>query len=130
MKKNKIIYWITTSLLCLLFFSGAMMYFFNYERASGFFTSLGFPTWIIYPLAILKVLGVLVILIKKSNFLKELAYAGFLYDAILALAAHIMVKDGEYLPAIISIVLLTLSWIYDRKVFGKYTQTKLSTNKS
>ncbi len=123
MKKNKIIYWITTGLLCFLFFAGAMMYIFNFLRAEGFFISLGFPTWIIYPLAILKISGAIAIVTKKSNFLKELAYAGFLFDAILALTAHVMVSDGEYLFAIIAIVATTVSWIYDRKVFGKYTQT-------
>lgn len=122
MKKNKIIYWVTTGLLCFLFFAGAMMYLFNYERAHGFFINLGFPTWIIYPLAALKILGVIAILTKKSNFLKELAYAGFLFDAILALAAHIMVSDGEYAPAIAALIFTILSWTYDRKVFGKYVQ--------
>ncbi|WP_299253580.1 DoxX family protein [uncultured Aquimarina sp.] len=122
MKKNKIIYWITTGLLCLLFFAGAMMYIFNYPRAEGFFISLGFSTWIIYPLAFLKISGIIAILTKKSNFLKELAYAGFLFDAILALVAHIMVNDGEYAPAIVSVLLLIISWIYDRKVFGNYKQ--------
>lgn len=123
MKKNKIIYWIATGLLTLLFFAGAMMYIFNYPRAEGFFISLGFPTWIIYPLAILKILGAIAILTKKSNFLKELAYSGFLFDAILALAAHIIVSDGEYAPAIIALVLIAISWFLDRKVFGNYTQS-------
>ena len=122
MKKNKIIYWISTALLALLFFAGAMMYILNYPRAEGFFISLGFPTWLIYPLAILKILGAIAILTKKSNFLKELAYSGFLFDAILALVAHIMVSDGEYAPAIIALVLVAISWSYDRKVFGNYTQ--------
>ena len=123
MKKNKIIYWISTALLALLFFAGAMMYIFNYPRAEGFFISLGFPTWIIYPLAILKILGAIAILTKKSNFLKELAYSGFLFDAILALTAHIIVSDGEYAPAIIALVLIAISWFLDRKVFGNYTQS-------
>jgi hypothetical protein len=122
MKKNKIIYWIATGLLTLSFFAGALMYLFNYPRAEGFFISLGFPTWIIYPLAILKILGVIAILTKKSNFLKELAYSGFLFDAILALAAHIIVSDGEYAPAIIALVLIAISWFFDRKVFGNYIQ--------
>ncbi len=122
MKKNKIIYWIATGLLTLIFFAGAMMYIFNYPRAEGFFISLGFPTWIIYPLAILKILGVIAILTKKSNFLKELAYSGFLFDAILALAAHIIVSDGEYAPAIIALVLIAISWFFDRKIFGNYIQ--------
>lgn len=117
MKKNLIIYWISTALLCLLFIAGALMYIFNYPRAEGFFVNLGFPTWLIYPLAVLKIVGAITVLTKWSKFFKELAYAGFLYDSLLALVAHIMVSDGEYMPAIIAILLITISWIYDRKVF-------------
>lgn len=117
MKKNKVIYWISTGLLCALFFAGAMMYFLNYPRAESFFISLGFPTWLIYPLAALKIAGALTILTKWSKFFKELAYAGFLYDALLALVAHLMVSDGEYLFSGIALILISLSWIYDRKVY-------------
>ncbi|WP_299683557.1 DoxX family protein [uncultured Dokdonia sp.] len=122
MKTTRIIYWITTGLLCALFFMGAMMYIFNYPRAESFFINLGFPTWIIYPLATLKILGVLTILTRKSIFLKEMAYAGFLFDAILALFAHIIVIDGEHMPAVFAIIFTILSWVYDRKYFGAYTQ--------
>ncbi len=66
MKRNKIIYWISTGILCALFMFSAMMYIFNYPRIEGFFINLGFPTWIIYPLAVLKVFGVLAILTKKN----------------------------------------------------------------
>lgn len=121
MRKNKIIYWIATGLMSILFFAGAMMYLFNYSRAEAFFVNLGFPIWIIYPLAVLKILGVVAILTNKSKFLKEVAYGGFLFDAILALTAHIIISDGEYMPAIISIILIILSWVYDRKVYGSYS---------
>lgn len=122
MKTNKIIYWIATVLLCALFIMGAMMYIFNYPRAEGFFISLGFPTWLIYPLAGLKIIGPIIILIRKSIFLKELAYAGFIFDAVLALFAHLKVGDGEYMFAILAITFTTISWVYDRKVFGKLVQ--------
>ena len=117
MKTNKIIYWISTSIMCLVFLLSAGMYLFNYERASGFFIHLGFPTWLIYPLAILKIAAVIAILTKKSKFLKELAYAGFLFDAILALAAHNIAGDGESMLSVIAVVSIIVSWIYDRKVF-------------
>lgn len=121
MKTNKIIYWLATGVLTLVFLFSASMYLFNYERASGFFINLGFPTWLIYPLAVLKIGGIVVIISKKSKFLKELAYAGFLFDAILALAAHIKVADGEFAPAAIAIIAVVISWIYDRKVFSNKT---------
>ncbi|WP_298508088.1 DoxX family protein [uncultured Kordia sp.] len=118
MKTTKIIYWISTGLLCLLFFAGAMMYLFNYPRAEMFFNNLGFPAWIIYPLAFLKIAGAITVATKWNLFLKELAYAGFLFDAILALVAHLMVADDEYLFSGIALVFITISWIYDRKVYG------------
>ncbi|WP_271783852.1 DoxX family protein [Aquimarina algiphila] len=127
MKRNKIIYWISTGLLCALFIMGAMMYIFNYPRAEGFFISLGFPTWIIYPLATVKILAPITILTRKSIFLKELAYAGFFFDALLAFFAHLMVSDGEYLFSSIAFTLTIISWVYDRKVFGKHTQSLTTT---
>lgn len=127
MKKNKIIYWIATGLMSALFLFSAMMYIFNYPRIEEFFMNLGFPTWIIYPLATLKILGVIAILTKQIKFLKELAYAGFLFDAVLALSAHLMVNDGEFQPSVIAIILITVSWIFDRKVFGRYTQSHTTT---
>lgn len=123
MKRNKIIYWIATGLLTALFLMSAMMYIFNYPRAEGFFINLGFPIWLIYPLAILKILGVITILTQKSKFLKELAYAGFLFDTILALSAHLIVNDGEFMLAVIAMIATSVSWIYDRKVFGSYVQS-------
>ena len=122
MNKNKIIYWLATGLLCIVFLFSSMMYLFKYTMVSGFFENLGFPVWLIYPLAIAKIIGIIALLTKKSNFLKELAYAGFLFDALLAFSAHFMVKDGGYLMALIAIISIFVSWIYDRKVFGSYTQ--------
>lgn len=114
---NKIIYWTATILLCLLMLMSAGMYLFNTTMVEGIFKSLGYPTYIIYPLAFAKIFGVLAILIKKSTFLKELAYAGFFFDFVLAFSAHINVKDGGHLTALIAIILVIISYIYDKKVF-------------
>ncbi len=122
MKTDRIVYWISTTVMSLVFLAGALMYLVNYERALGYFVGLGFPTWIIYPLGALKVLGVIAIWTRYSSFLKELAYAGFLYDVTLALAGHVMVRDGEYAPAIVALMATIISWIFDRRVFGPYRQ--------
>jgi hypothetical protein len=117
-KRNKIIYWIATGLLTALMLMSAGMYFMNYEMVSATFTKLGFPTFVIYPLAVAKLLGLVAILSKKSNLLKEWAYAGFFFDFILAFFAHIVAQDGEYAPAFIAIVLLVVSRIYEQKAFS------------
>ena len=116
-KRNRIIYWIATSLLSALMLMSASMYIFNNEMVSQTFLSLGFPVYVIYPLAIAKILGLVAILSRKSNFLKEWAYAGFFFDFVLALSAHWVVNDGEFVPAFVAIVLLIISYRFDKKVF-------------
>jgi len=122
MKKNKVIYWASTIIMVLVFTFSASMYLLSYERAASFFVSLGFPTWLIYPLATAKILGIVAVLSKKSSILKEWAYAGFFFDAILALAAHLKAQDGEQGAAIIAIIALIISRVYESKVFATNIQ--------
>lgn len=85
----------------------------------GFFMQLGYPVYIIYPLAIAKVLGVVAILAKKSLLLKEWAYAGFFFDTIFAAAAHLNAKDGGQILALAAMIMIVVSRIYHPKVFKK-----------
>ena len=116
--KNKIIYLVATGLLTLLLLGGAGMYIFNHGEVSKAFTALGYPTYIIYPLAIAKILALVAIWSRKSAMLKEWAYAGLFYDFVLAVAAHVSVRDGEYAPALVAILLLIVSYVYDKKVYS------------
>ena len=108
MSKRTIIYWLATGLLCLLMLFSASMYFMRYEMVAGFFEYLGYPTYIIYPLAVAKILGVIAILSDKNRTLTEWAYAGFFFDLVLATAAHIHAADGSYM-SIAGLALLILS---------------------
>lgn len=90
----KIAYWITTVLTVAIFAFSAQMYFRNQAMVEGFFTHLGFPTWLVIPLAMAKILGIVAILVRKPRVLMEWAYAGFFFDATLATAAHYMAGDG------------------------------------
>ncbi|MEX0275244.1 MAG: DoxX family protein [Flavobacteriaceae bacterium] len=116
MNTNQIIYWVATGLLSVLMLFSAGMYFFKHGMVRETFMDLGYPTYIIYPLAILKIAGLVVIWSKKFKALKEWAYAGFFFDFVLALAAHLMVNDGEYLPALLAMVLLMVSYGYGKKM--------------
>ncbi len=118
MKRDKIIYWVATGLLSLMMLGSAGMYLFNTAEVSTVFTTLGYPTHIIYPLAIAKILGLVAILTKRSATLKEWAYAGFTFDFLLAIAGHLYVKDGEFVGALMALVLLTVSYYFDKRVFA------------
>lgn len=117
MDLNKVIYWISTAIMCSVFAFSASMYFANTEMVKGFFTALGYPSYIVIPLAVAKVLGIIAVLTKQSKMLTEWAYAGFLIDAILAFAAHQAAADGESLFSIIAIIATIVSRIFYGRVF-------------
>ena len=116
-KKNKIMYWVSTGLLSALMIFSAVMYVFNHDMVGETFTRLGFPTYVIYPLAAAKILGLIAIWTRKSRLVAEWAYAGFFFNFLLAISSHVMANDGEFVPASVALVLLLLSYIYSKKVF-------------
>ena len=116
MKYTKIIYWIATALLCGIMLFSAIMYLTKYEMVKGFFEQLGHPTYLIYPLALVKILGVIAIVSRKIDWLKEWAYAGFFFDMTLATAAHYFAGHGFGLSAI-GIGLLIISYGLEKRVF-------------
>lgn len=117
MKTNKIFYWIATAIMCLIFLFSAGMYFLNHDQVVVFFENFGFPTWLIYPLATAKILGIAAILSRKSKLLKEWAYAGFFFDGLLAFSAHQMAGDGQGGMAAVIIAATLISRFYDDKAF-------------
>ena len=112
----KIGYWIVTGLLCLMMLGSAGMYIFNHAEVMKIFTDLHYPTYIIYPLAIAKILGVAAILTNYSRILKEWAYAGFFFDFLLAASAHYFAGVPSLHLAIVALILLIISYILDKKV--------------
>jgi len=115
-KIEKIAYWIATLMMCGLFASSAFMYFTKYDMVAGFFEQLGYPTYVIYPLAILKVLGIVAIMSKLSVTLKEWAYAGFFLDLILASAAHYHAGHPVGL-SVFGLIPWGISYFLDRRLY-------------
>ena len=114
-KKDLLIYRIATGLLTVLMGFSAVMYFAQNEMVSETFLSLGFPTFIIYPLAVAKILGLIAIWSNKSKMLKEWAYAGFVFDLLLASGGHFMANDGGVMPALVGLIFVGVSYFYYKK---------------
>ena len=110
-KVKKIIYWISTILMCGIFTFSAQMYLRNPEMVAGFFEMLDYPANLVYPLAIIKILGIIAVLSNVSKVLKEWAYAGFFFDAVLATLAH-SVAGHDILMSASAIVLVVISRIF------------------
>ena len=110
MNITKVTYYTSTGILTAIMLLSAGMYIFNNAAIQGAFTSLGYPTYLVYPLAIAKLLGLVAIWTKKSTWLKEWAYAGFFFDTALALTAHLVVGDGGFLLSGTALVMIFLSY--------------------
>ena len=83
---------------------------------SDMFISLGVPTEIIYPLAVVKTLGVLALWLIKNKTIKTLAYLGFALDLVFAIITHTIAGDGGAIGPLIPLVLIVVSYFYYRKM--------------
>ncbi|WP_147676811.1 DoxX family protein [Algibacter pacificus] len=116
MKTNNIIFYIATGLFSVIILFSAGMYFFNHENIEKAFTHLGYPTYIIYPYASLKLFGLFALWHPKFRIIKEWAYSAFFFAIILAFTAHIMVHDGGQGAALVAMILLIVSYIFNKKI--------------
>jgi hypothetical protein len=118
MKTNKIIFWVTTTLIFL--FEGVMPAFTSQtEEAKEGIRHLGYPGYFGVMLTVFKVLGALVLIIPQVPArVKEWAYAGFVIDFIGAFVS-LAVVDGftglTFFPLIVLLVLV-VSYIYYHKI--------------
>ena len=117
MKKNKIIYYVATGLFTLLMLLSVGMYVFNNEEIVAGFTSFGYPTYIIYPLAIAKILGLIALWFFQKKTIVEWAYAGFFFNAILASASHFNANHDIGLSYFV-IPFILVSYFLGKKVRG------------
>jgi len=110
MKTTKIIYWISTSIICL-FASTAI--FMNTKMAIDGATHLGIPRYLGLEVSIGQLIGLVLLIIPAvpARF-KEWAYVGFGIMYLTAMNAHISVGDpmGNTIMAIVFFGLLLVSY--------------------
>ena len=117
-KRNKIIYWICTSLI-VAFDSLLPALTFNTPLAKEGISHLGYPDYFRIELTVAKIIGgILLIFPFIPARLKEWAYAGFGIAFISAFIGHTVV-DGpgfqSFLPLIILLILI-VSYIFYHKI--------------
>lgn len=113
----KIIHWIFTGLVAAMFLMSAGMYIVKHDTdLVPMFEALGFPVWLIYPMAIAKALGAIMLLTKFNKTLTEWAYAGIVFNMLLAFGAHVSVGDGEMMPPLIALLLAMGSYFTWKKL--------------
>ncbi|SMD33956.1 DoxX-like family protein [Reichenbachiella faecimaris] len=116
MKRDKIIYWVATGLISIMMLMSGGIYLVNTEEVTSVIEGLGFPGFITLPLGIAKLIGVVIILTRRPTRLLEWAYAGFFFDFILAFMAHWHANDGGHDLAAIALVLLMISYFFEKRI--------------
>ena len=118
MKSTKIIYWITTSIICL-FASTAI--FMNTKMAIDGATHLGIPHYLGLEVSIGQLIGLVLLIIPAvpARF-KEWAYVGFGIMYLTALNAHLSVSDpiANSIMAIVFFILLLVSYTSYHKILS------------
>jgi DoxX-like family len=121
MKKDKIIFWVATSIIAL--FEGVMPALTSQtELAKEGIRHLGYPEYFGNALVVFKVLGVLALVIPKiSKQVKEWAYAGFAFDFLFASISYFAVEGVVFLSffPLIFLGILAVSYIYYHKLNNK-----------
>lgn len=111
MSSGKILYWVATTLLCLIYLGGAAIYLANRPIVEEGFAYLGYPAYLVTVLIVAKIAAPLALLTRVSVRLSDLAYAGMLFHLLLALSAHLNAGDGGFGPALIALALLASSFL-------------------
>jgi len=86
------------------------MYLFKTPDIVAAFETFGYPSYLVYPLAAAKFMGMLALWLPVPATLRTFAYAGFTYNFILAAVAHLAVGDTQVAPAVIAFALLVTSF--------------------
>ena len=118
MKKAKILFWVTTTLIFLT--QGVMEVLTgNSDMAVQGVTHLGYPLYFLTILVVFKVIGSIVLIVPQIPAqIKEWAYAGFAIDFICAFIS-IWVVDGlsgmTFIP-LIALLILIISYVNYHKI--------------
>jgi len=118
MKKDKIIFWIATSIIAIM--EGVMPALTSQtELAKEGIRHLGYPPYFGNALVVFKVLGVLALVVPQvPKRVKEWAYAGFAFDFIFATISHGAVDgiSGQTFFPLVIFGILIVSYIYYHKI--------------
>ncbi len=125
-KRNTIIYWAATALLCIGMLGSGIAQLLHTTAMVDLVVPLGYPPYILYIIGTWKILGVIAILAPDFKLLKEWAYAGFFFLMTGALASHL--ASGDYAAKAIAgpvmqTVFIILSWHFrpaNRKINRVY----------
>ncbi|WP_186757273.1 DoxX family protein [Echinicola salinicaeni] len=124
MKKDNIIYWVTTAIVAVMMLFSAYNYFADPNMKAGF-EAMGFPDFFRIELGTAKIIGALVLLIPGiPQLFKTSAYVGFVIVFVSAFITHLALGDA------VSALVMPLVFLAILLVSFRFQQKRLVTAKS
>lgn len=116
-RRDKIIYWISTTWLALGMVSTGILQLLKIkdgQGGTGMIIHLGYPVYLSTILGIWKILGAIAVLLPKIPLVKEWAYAGFFFVMTGAIFSHFASGDSStaILPSLLLLALTVISWYF------------------
>lgn len=118
------LYWWSVGLLSLIFLFSAFYGVLDLQGSYAEYRHLEFPAWLVFPLSLAKLLGVVAVVSNRSTTLKDFAFAGFLYDLLLALGAHIAQQELKVVLPLISLGIWAAAFVMDRRVYPRLDRAR------
>ena len=118
MKTDKVIYWVSTTLITIMMLFAGYAYF-TIPMIKSAFIHLGFPNYFRLELASAKIIGSLALILPLiPSKIKEFAYSGFTITFISAIIAHISSNDPikVIVNPVLAFIILAVSYIYLLKI--------------
>ncbi|WP_158977865.1 DoxX family protein [Cellulophaga sp. L1A9] len=115
----------TYYVISLLFFSLAILgavgnSIINYDVIVLKIIKLGYPTYLLQVIGAAQVIGIAILILNKTNWIREWAYAGFFMNLFFGILAHLLAKDGNGATAVACLIALLVNYV----VYKKMKETK------
>lgn len=114
---EKSAYWAATLIMFAIMAMAIIGYHADYETFAGFFRAFGYPEYIVYPLAYLKLGAMLAIASNRYRNLKDIAYGAYFINMIFATAAHLGAGDTP-IHAYVGLCAIVISYALSQRVRG------------
>ncbi len=115
MKNHKLYYLVSFALFSIAIVGAVINSYINYEAIVTKIISLGYPAYLIQILGTAQIIGLIIIITKKTKWMVEWAYAGFFMNLTLGIIAHLLAKDGNGATAVFCLILLITNYVLYKK---------------
>ncbi|AIY14271.1 DoxX family protein [Cellulophaga baltica] len=131
MKNLKTYYVISLVILSLTMLGAVLNSAINYDAIVLKIIKLGYPAYLVQVIGTAQVIGISILILNRTNWIREWAYAGFFMNLVFGIIAHLLAKDGNGATAVACSILLLINYVMYKKIKEKKkNKKKLKSNQT